>query len=535
MPNLDPRGKKPLLRRLVDPRAWLLVTLLLAACTYFYRLGSLAFTSDEIYHGIAVKAILRTGLPVLPNGSLYLKGVLFSYLGALPSLVTGSYELGVRSVSASCVLLTGFLLFRLTTLVTGDRRAGVVAAFVWLFHPWAVEFARWGRLYTLAALLIVAAVYFLIRFDATKRALWGWLAVVMLAGATTVYPFFVWCWVVFGGYGLALWAQRRPEHARRVVALSAGLAALVVAAGWLLLAHGNRMSALLARAGVPLTLFVGSTGHSGALRVEEFVGFSPAYPEFFFKDLPLFGASLLALLIWTLVRPEPGVRRRASIAFIAIALGGLTLISFVHLQAGTPRYLFPVFPIAVAGSVCLWERLLRLRGWARYDAAYAVLLGLCAVGYVAGGSLAPAVRDYGDPYVNPNFGPTPLLTSFWNFRAPVDFVAARHQDGDVVVSNRYQFYFFYADREPDVALRPSGTSKRLPAPYMKKTKVLRCDVFERTLRGKRKGSVWLALHADAMLEPCLHRLLSKHPFELVYRDPIDSTARVYQLKPRSAG
>jgi 4-amino-4-deoxy-L-arabinose transferase-like glycosyltransferase len=535
VPNLDPPRRERLLGRLADPRAWLVVTLLLAACSYFYRLGSLAFTTDEIYHGIAVKAILRTGLPVLPNGSLYLKGGLFSYLGALPSLVTGSFELGVRSVSASCVLLTGLLLFLLTTRVTGDRRAGVVAAFVWLFHPWAVEFARWGRLYTLAALLIVAAVYFLISFDVTKRPLWGWLAVAALAGATTVYPFFLWCWVVFAGYGLSLWAQRRPEHAGKVAALAAGFSALAIAAAWLLYAHGNRISEWLTQRGVPLTMFVGSTGHSGAVLVEQFVGFSPAYPLFFFKDLTLFGVSLVALLIWTLVRPEPGLARRASLAFLAIALGGLTLISFVHLQAGTPRYLFPIFPIAVVGSVCLWERLLRLRGWGRYDASYAALLGLCAVGFLASRSLAPVVRDYGDAYVNPNFGPSPLLTSYSNYRAPVDFVAARRQSGDVVATNRYQFYFFYADQEPDVFLRPSGTSRRMLAPYMKKTQVLRCDAFERTLRRKRTGSVWLAVTADSTLDPCLRRLLRKHRFELVYQDPLDSTARVYQLKARSPG
>ncbi len=535
MLNSNP-GHTPLSqRRLGDPRTWLVVTLLLAACAYFYRLGSLAFTSDEIYHGIAVKAIVRTGLPVLPNGSLYLKGGLFSYLATLPSLVSGSYELGVRSVSASCVLLTGFLLFQITTRITGDRRAGVVTAFVWLFHPWAVEFARWGRLYNLAALLIAAAVYFLISFDVTRRRFWGWLALGALAVATTVYPFFLWCWVVFAAYALALWARNRPEHARKVAAVAAGSAALVVVAGWLLYAHGNRVSALLSKAGVPLTLFVGSTGQSGALQVEQFLGYSEAYPKFFFSDLTLFGVSLLALLVWTLVRPEPGVGRRASFALLAISLGGLALISFVHLQAGTPRYLFPIFPIAVVATVCLWQRLLRVRGWARYDACYAALLGICAVGYMASRSLAPVVRNYGDAYVNPNFGPSPLLTSYWNFRAPVDFVATRRQHGDVVASNRYQFYFFYADQEPEIFLRPSGTSKRMLAPYMKKTKVLRCDVFERTLRGKRKGSVWLPVNVDSTLEPCLRRLLSKHPFELVYQDPLDSAARVYQLRTRSSG
>ena len=64
--------------------------------------------------------------------------------------------------------------------------------------------------------------------------------------------------------------------------------------------------------------------------------------------------------------------------------------------------------------------------------------------------------------------------------------------------------------------------------------MLRCDVFERTLR-KRKGSVWLPVTADATLEPCLRRLLRKHRFELVYQDPLDSTARVYQLKTRPSG
>lgn len=37
-----------------------------------------------------------------------------------------------------------------------------------------------------------------------------------------------------------------------------------------------------------------------------------------------------------------------------------------------------------------------------------------------------------------------------------------------------------------------------------------------------------ALNANSKLEACLRRLLGKHPFELVYQDPLDSTARLYQ-------
>lgn len=521
--------------KLGTPKLWLVAALLLASCTYFFRLGSLAFTSDEIYHGIAVEAILRSGIPVVPNGSLYLKGALFSYLGVLPSLVAGSTEFGVRSVSAVCVLLTGFLLFDLASLVARNQYAGVVAAIVWLFHPWTVEFARWGRLYSLAALLLVAALRCLVCHDVTRRRSQAWLAVGMLVLGTTVYPFLLWCWLVFTGYALALWAHRRPEHKAKGLTIALGSAALLVATAWLVVAYGNRLSSLASQAGVPLTLFVGSTGQPDSLRVEQFIGFSSVYPGFFVTNLPVFAVSLAVLLVWTIVDPGPAPARRVNLAIVAIALGGLLLISFVHLQSGALRYLFPIFPISVLGSVIVWQRLLRLLGLDHARVAYALVLGGSAVAHIAGGAFAPPFRRYGDAYANPNFGPTPLLTSYSNFRAPADFVNAERREGDLVVSNRYQFYFFYARREPDIALRPSGSRNRNAlAPYMSRTKEVRCDDFERLLRRRRKGTVWLAINADAKMEQCLRKLAEKHPLELVYRDALDPDARVYRVQKRSS-
>ncbi len=105
--------------------------------------GSLALTRpgysvDEEFTVFAVRGIQQHGLPLLPSGLLYDRGLAYSYASWLAGAVTGSELPAFRAVSvlsaALCVLLTFFLVRR----VAGDSAATVASLLVTVSVPfWA--------------------------------------------------------------------------------------------------------------------------------------------------------------------------------------------------------------------------------------------------------------------------------------------------------------------------------------------------------------------------------------------------------------
>ena len=97
-------------------------------------IGSLQLTRpgysvDEEFTVFAVRGIQQHGLPILPSGLLYDRGIAYSYAAWLAGAVTASELPAFRAISlfsaAVCVLLTYFLVRRLS----GDN-AGAIAAFL---------------------------------------------------------------------------------------------------------------------------------------------------------------------------------------------------------------------------------------------------------------------------------------------------------------------------------------------------------------------------------------------------------------------
>jgi 4-amino-4-deoxy-L-arabinose transferase-like glycosyltransferase len=490
-----------------------------AACLYLYRLGALAFTTDEIYHGIVARAILETGKPVLPNGSLYLKGVLFSYPGALFSYLFGSIEFGVRFTSALCMLLTGLVVHRLTSELS-TQRAGLLASFVWFFHPWTIEFARWGRLYTLAALLFTGAVYFLFRFDASSRRSHLLAACGLLLVATFVYPFCVWGWLVFAVYLSVRAIQNGSLSKRRLIQLS--IAALVLGAA--LIGATTRFADVIGA-------FTGFTGDHAGFKLERFVGFSDFYAKFFFTDLTVFAVSLVALAARAIIDrgTESGVRR--DVVLVMTTLGALLFVSFFHLQDDVPRYLFAVFPLMVVASVCLWGSIIEERLADRSNHAYAALFLLGITGFMLSGSFKIPFKRHGERYENVNFGPTPRRREYSDFKSAAAFVLENASPGDLVIANKYQYFYFYAGREADYELRLSKTTKagQLSA-YMSKTRQIgTCAQLAKIIKGKGSGTTWLSLYDEGNEQKCLRKLFRKQRAELVYQGARDRTAKVYKV------
>jgi 4-amino-4-deoxy-L-arabinose transferase-like glycosyltransferase len=496
-----------------------------AAFLYLYRLGALAFTTDEIYHGIAARAILDTGKPVLPNGALYLKGVLFSYPGALFTYVFGSPEFGVRFTSALCHLLTGFVVYKLASALK-DQRAGLLASFFWLFHPWTIELARWGRLYSLAALLLTTAIYFLLRFELRAQRASLWIACGVLLLATAVYPLCLWGGVVFAAYGLVRASRALPQRLRvrlgfAGVVCFAALVATVVVFGDTLIKHSP----------ISLVAFTGYTGDPRGVKISRFIGYSPFYPSFFFTDLIVFALSLIALAVRAaMARVEPS-RVPAIVVLLSITLGALVFVTFVHLQVGATRYLFPVFPAVVVGSVFLWVSLIDAHLPNQRSRAHAALYGLGIAGYLVAGSFVIPFKEHGDRYENPSFGPSPLRREYSNFKSAPAFVKQHAAATDMTITNKNQFFYFYAGREADYDLKLGRNlkGKRL-SPYMTKTRMVNnCKRLGRLIKARKTATTWLALHTDKHEEKCLRKLGKQQRLELAFQDPNDERSKVYKV------
>jgi len=501
-----------------------------AAALYLWRLGALAFTTDEIYHGMAAEAILSTGIPRFPDGTLYLKGALFSYAGALFSLLFGSIEFGVRFVSALSLLLTG-LVVRMFCDALGGRRAGLLAGFVWFFHPWTMEFARWGRLYTLAALLLSSGLYCVCRYeqDGRRRQLFGGLA--LLGLATVVYPF---CAVGFVGvaayFGMRVY-HRAPRWRRLVLILADCALGLTFCALVVLERHAGALL-YLPGSGAVLTAFVGDTGRADAA-LESAVGFEGYYLRFAFGELLPFTMGALALGGTLAIERWAESRVRQVFLLLTCVGAGLLLVTFVHLQKGAPRYLFPALPLIIVATVVFYcsaiDSLLAELGKAPYLGLAALFLAL----FLKQGSFRSPFRDYGDSYPHKSFAPSPAQDVHPNYRSAAEYVKRRLRKRDVVIVSKHQFYYFYAGREADYDLdlgRKRRDNER--AAYMTRTTTLpSCDDLDLVLRAHADSTRWLVLNAEKSAEQCVRRLSKKHSFTRRFRDARDPSALVYSVAP----
>lgn len=155
---------------------------LLAAAVFVA--GSLQLTRpgysvDEEFTVFAVRGIQATGVPVLPSGLLYDRGLAYSYASWLVSLVPGNDLVAARVLSLLSVTATLVLLFILLNRLFRSPRLSIIAtAFVASSVPfWAV--ATTARFYGPFLLTYVAA------FVCLERRAWAALFVVAMVSRWT--------------------------------------------------------------------------------------------------------------------------------------------------------------------------------------------------------------------------------------------------------------------------------------------------------------------------------------------------------------
>ncbi len=109
-------------------------------------LGRPGYSPDEEFTLFAVRGISAHGLPLLPSGLLYDRGLVYSYASWMAGALTG-YELpAFRALSLASAAASLWLVFALVRRVAGDTAGLAAAAAVTLSLPfWAV--ATSGRFY----------------------------------------------------------------------------------------------------------------------------------------------------------------------------------------------------------------------------------------------------------------------------------------------------------------------------------------------------------------------------------------------------
>lgn len=323
-----------------------LLSFLVAAGSYFrvVYLKTISLHVDEFISLLAVKSILLRGYPLLPSGTLYEQGLLFSYIEAVVlkclgfGLSAGRLSSLVLSVATIVVLYwVGKRLF--------SRPVGLMAA---TFGALSAQSIAWGgrvRMYVLLQVLVLLAVWFLWRGAIEEdNARYRWLSIVCYLGALFTHPVSV---LILPPLVLSLFVNRgvrallRPSYVAQLVVAVAGILATL----------------LLKMMGQPGQLeALGETRPYLAPSFDVMSGLRPIAPFFLSWDrLPLTFLAVAALIILIAVCVS-SARRGKSIAAVRTdlpallflcALFGTTVLEMVFLVGPTwrdTRYLFMVAP-----------------------------------------------------------------------------------------------------------------------------------------------------------------------------------------------
>lgn len=122
------------------------------------NLGALSLWSDEGFTWLAAEGILDHGIPQLPSGLVYWKGLAYSYLSALFLFLLGTSEFSLRFPAALASTASIPLIYLFGRRLFG-RRVGLAAAALLAFSLWEVEWARNARYYMFLQFLYLLSLY----------------------------------------------------------------------------------------------------------------------------------------------------------------------------------------------------------------------------------------------------------------------------------------------------------------------------------------------------------------------------------------
>src|SRR5574341_157640 len=121
-------------------------------------LGSKTFWMDETIQTYAALGLMQQGIPVLPSGAIYSRGFLDTLLIAQSFKIFGVSEFAARLPSALFGILTIPLIY-LTGKELGNKRVGIIAAFLITFSEFENFMNRDARMYSQLQFLYLLTAY----------------------------------------------------------------------------------------------------------------------------------------------------------------------------------------------------------------------------------------------------------------------------------------------------------------------------------------------------------------------------------------
>lgn len=431
---------------------------LVAAFLRFYNLGALSLTTDEVYDAMAIRAISDFGIPRFPDGTIYTRGVIHDYVGAaFAPFFSRVSELPARLPSA----LAGTFLVPLVYagskhFISKWQALGIAILFA--FWPWSIEFSRWGRFYQSLTTLLFA-VTFLSLYATRRRSYLLWAAVIGLAGLTSLnsrYGFFA--WPILGLVSLFYIREtwRTPEFRQT-------LFGFIVFAGSIVSIEiiANTVAGHAPTSDV-VSLLVGHA--SSALNSE----YSAYYIWFFMRVLPSIGIG-----IGLLVASHFSQSRLSRFEWLFLALGLMSIIfvAFIHHHDETPRYLFFPAHFAVIPAFLGFERfaktmlkmLVLRKGW-RKATIRRIHVGPLLVSVFLTVTLGAFAHSWEIPFRKIGDSHNSIVPAFYSLqntqagtvsetRSTVEYINDVTNSSDTIISDNFQFYYFYAQTEPDYWIR----------------------------------------------------------------------------------
>ena len=273
-------------------------------------------TVDESRLAMAARGILESGLPRLPSGWVYTRGLLATYLTAPSFALIGMTDFAARLpaiLAGTALIPVGYLLGR----EVGGRLGGLFIAAYLAGHPSLVVWSRQAWFYALYVLIFGAALLFMLRAERTGRARDQVLASACVGLSMFAHEIGIFLIAPLATQAfLGFWRDRRRPGAWVTPLLSM---AVVGIAGLVLLLLVTRLRA---------ESLVGAFGE-----IDEYLSPAGEWPRIrFYLRLLLDGPGLLMLA--ALAALPLAIRRRSTVTLIL----WLALIpSFLHAAFLIPR------------------------------------------------------------------------------------------------------------------------------------------------------------------------------------------------------
>ncbi len=504
----------------------LLGIVILGSFLRLYRLGHLSLFQDEVYHAMSMRAILENGIPVFPSGIIYTRALTQSYLGAFFSLFTGINELAVRLPSALGSILI-ILLIYLICRDFGDKKIAIFGALAWALFPWAVEFARWGRMYTLLSFFVLGTFYF--SYSGFKKYQ------DFLNKSTVIALSMVFFSLITHQYGL--------------------ISVPILIVSFILWGREKRKISNNWKVGIALFTFLSHplysafsayiSGHSGGQILSSAINSYPAlistlltrfqFEQFFMEAFysKFFLLVLLAALYLPVTLKFGKARSKEAIYLSFFAFFSWLMVGYYHLHLQY-RYLFYLIPLFISAGLLgirsIKEMFKKIIRWHTSKNKVTVIFLSILLIFVFGSVLSNAVysfripnREYGEKFQDPFYAPTRAELHRSDYKTQMEYVSEQKNRRDIVITTFWQYYYFYAREEPDYWLWPGAnttywavreTERGPTAVYMSKTLVVskKYQLFEVVENAPENIDIWFPLsfsHKEEQQKEFLKELTNK--------------------------